>query len=75
MTVRLTATITCPRCGAQAPETMPADACLFFYECKSCKAMLRPKFGDCCVFCSFADTPCPPVQLSRRPGADAACCS
>jgi hypothetical protein len=54
---------------------MPADACLFFYECKSCKAMLRPKSGDCCVFCSFADTPCPPVQLSRRPGADAACCS
>jgi len=23
---------------------------------------MRPKPGDCCVFCSFGDVPCPPKQ-------------
>ncbi|WP_462229173.1 GDCCVxC domain-containing (seleno)protein [Mucilaginibacter sp.] len=32
---------------------MPPDSCLFFYQCESCKAMLNPKPGDCCVFCSY----------------------
>jgi hypothetical protein len=41
---------------------MPTDACQFFYECTSCKAMLRPKAGDCCVFCSYGSVKCPPVQ-------------
>ncbi|MEJ2256949.1 MAG: GDCCVxC domain-containing (seleno)protein, partial [Woeseiaceae bacterium] len=22
----------------------------------------KPKEGDCCVFCSYGDTECPPVQ-------------
>jgi hypothetical protein len=43
-------------------ETMPTDACQFFYECEHCKAMLRPKPGDCCVFCSYGSVKCPPVQ-------------
>ena len=33
-----------------------------FYPCKGCGAMLRPKAGDCCVFCSYGSVPCPPVQ-------------
>ena len=41
---------------------MPTDACVFFHECSECKAMLRPKAGDCCVFCSYGSTPCPPIQ-------------
>ncbi len=24
---------------------------------------LVPKKGDCCVFCSYADTKCPPRQM------------
>jgi hypothetical protein len=56
----MTATIICPVCRHQAVENMPTDCCLFFYECPGCKAMLRPKPGDCCVFCSYADKPCPP---------------
>jgi hypothetical protein len=60
----LVATITCPRCGTAKAEVMPDDACLFFYECTGCGAVLRPGPGDCCVFCSFADVPCPPVQSS-----------
>ncbi|MGE7197418.1 GDCCVxC domain-containing (seleno)protein [Brevundimonas sp.] len=23
---------------------------------------LKPLPGDCCVFCSYADVPCPPIQ-------------
>jgi hypothetical protein len=45
-----------------ARETMPMDACQYFYECRSCKSLLRPKPGDCCVFCCFGSVKCPPVQ-------------
>jgi hypothetical protein len=34
---------------------MTTTACQFFYECESCKTTLRPKAGDCCVFCSIRD--------------------
>ena len=53
----------CPECGFSNEEEMPVDRCQFFYECTTCGAVLRPKEGDCCVFCSFADTPCPSKQL------------
>ncbi|MDZ4079743.1 MULTISPECIES: GDCCVxC domain-containing (seleno)protein [Hydrocarboniphaga] len=58
--------ITCPRCGASKSETMPADACQFFYECSDCKTLLRPTAGDCCVFCSFGSVKCPPIQQQSR---------
>jgi hypothetical protein len=58
-------TITCPACGHRATEAMPADACLRVYECEGCGAVLRPKAGDCCVFCTYGDVPCPPVQEDR----------
>jgi hypothetical protein len=61
--ITLRSVITCPQCGARKEETMPVDACQFFYECTSCHAMLRPNPGDCCVFCSFGSVPCPPVQM------------
>jgi hypothetical protein len=31
-------------------ETMPTDACRYFYECIGCGTKLQPKSGDCCVF-------------------------
>ena len=62
----LVSTITCPRCATARAETMPTDACQIFYKCTGCGAMLRPKPGDCCVFCSHADVPCPPVQQDGR---------
>ena len=58
-------TITCPRCGHAETDTMPTDACQFFYDCKGCGVLLRPKEGDCCVFCSYGSVPCPPVQETR----------
>ncbi|WP_082784020.1 MULTISPECIES: GDCCVxC domain-containing (seleno)protein [Polynucleobacter] len=60
--MKLNSTITCPKCGAQKIEQMPTDSCQFFYECSSCKAILKPKSGDCCVYCSYGDVPCPPIQ-------------
>lgn len=57
--------ITCPSCGFRKEEVMPTDACQFFYECVGCDALLRPKPGDCCVFCSYGSVPCPPVQGAR----------
>ena len=59
--------ITCPHCGMANSETMPTDACRFFYECSGCGTRLRPKPGDCCVFCSYGSVPCPPIQ-TLRPG-------
>jgi hypothetical protein len=61
----LESVLTCPRCGASKTETMPTDACQFFYECSSCAALLRPRPGDCCVFCSYGTVKCPPIQLQR----------
>jgi len=58
----LESVLTCPHCGFNKEETMPMDACQFYYECSHCKALLRPKLGDCCVFCSFGSVRCPPIQ-------------
>ncbi|MEE8426739.1 MAG: GDCCVxC domain-containing (seleno)protein [Woeseiaceae bacterium] len=66
MEVILESTITCPECGHKETETMQTDACQFFYDCKSCNALLRPKPGDCCVFCSYGTTKCPPIQLGAE---------
>lgn len=60
--------ITCPSCGHRSAETMPTNACLFFYDCSRCQARLKPKAGDCCVFCSYGSVPCPPIQMGE------ACC-
>ena len=62
--ILLQSVITCPECGFSREETMPTDACLFYWECPSCHGLVRPKPGDCCVYCSFGTVPCPPVQAS-----------
>jgi hypothetical protein len=62
----LQSTLTCPNCGFQKIETMPTDACQFFYECQNCHALLKPKPGDCCVFCSFGSVKCPPIQTGHK---------
>lgn len=62
------ATLTCPQCGRRKKEEMPVDACQFFYDCEGCGARLKPKPGDCCVYCSYADVPCPPIQADARCG-------
>jgi hypothetical protein len=72
--MELISTITCPECGHRQAETMPTDACQFFYECRGCGAVLRPRPGDCRVFCSYGSLPCPPVQEARGQGGSPDCC-
>ncbi len=64
----LSSLITCPSCGHTSQEIMPTNACQFFYRCQGCDTLLRPKPGDCCVFCSYGDIRCPPKQAEMAPG-------
>jgi len=68
-TILLESIITCPKCAFSKKETMPTNACQFFYECDSCKEILKPKKGDCCVYCSYGTVACPPIQEDKN------CCS
>jgi len=74
-TATLQSTITCPKCGHQKEETMPTNACQFFYECENCNTVLKPKQGDCCVYCSYGSVACPPIQENGKEGCDSGCCS
>src|SRR5512146_288913 len=66
--VVLVSRLTCPVCGHVEVVTMPADACMWLYECKGCKALMRARAGDCCVFCSYGSVPCPSVQEQQACG-------
>lgn len=65
-TAERTSVLTCPECGHIKSEEMPLNACIIVYDCEGCGTSLRPKWGDCCVFCSYGTVPCPPVQIDGR---------
>lgn len=44
------------------------DVCQFFYECGGCGELLKPLKGDCCVYCSYGDTKCPPLVKADAQG-------
>jgi len=52
--LQLQSTITHPHCGHMSAEDMPTTARQFFYDCKGCGELLRPKPSDCCVFARTA---------------------
>jgi len=64
--VVLQSVITCPKCGHRAEETMPMNACLFFLRVLPMRRDIKPKSGDCCVFCSYGSVNCPPVQAGSE---------
>lgn len=71
--VELQSILRCPICRHDEIETMPENACVWIYTCKNCGQSLKPKSGDCCVFCSYGSVACPPMQIensarARRPG-------
>jgi len=66
--VVLESVLTCPECGWEKREVMPTQSCQFFYQCEMCMSVLRPKPGDCCVFCSYGTVKCPPMQSDRYCG-------
>lgn len=57
--------LTCPVCGDKENLEMPTDACQWFHKCVGCDSLLKPKEGDCCVFCSYGSVPCPPIQQEK----------
>ena len=61
--VKLKSVITCPLCSSQSEEIMPEESCKFIWECGACGEVSRAEEGDCCVYCSYGETPCPPVQV------------
>ena len=63
------AVITCPYCKVSKEELMPARYRVDSYLCTACGKMLTPESGECCVFCAFSNTICPPQQEKRN------CCS
>ena len=65
MNIILESTIICTACGHKEQETMSADSCQFFYQCKNCGTVLKPKPGDCCVYCSYGSVPCPSIQETK----------
>ena len=67
--------ITCPHCRTAKSEPMPTDACQIFYTCTGCRGTLRPKSGDCCVFCSYGSVQCPPIQAEHLGTSPASSCS
>lgn len=64
MKVKWQSIITCPHCGFHQEESMPADVCIYFWKCQQCQTVIKPKAGDCCVFCSYGTVHCPPVQMN-----------
>lgn len=64
--VELKSIINCPKCGHKKDELMPTDACQYFYECEKCKTVIKPKQGDCCVYCSYGSVNCPPIQAGNN---------
>lgn len=58
--------LTCPNCGNQKEEEMPTESCQYFYTCIKCNFFMKPKQGDCCVFCSYGTVTCPPKQKENK---------
>lgn len=63
LAVKTDAILTCPYCGKTQAVVMPTNACQYFYQCVHCGKIMKSKTGDDCVFCSYADTKCPPEQV------------
>jgi hypothetical protein len=56
--------ITCPSCGTAKTETMPTDACRYFYECTGCDIAAPQARRLLCVLFLWlrALSPCPGLE-------------
>ena len=45
---------------------MPTVACQYFYECEKLQDHLKPKQGDCCVYCSYGNVSLPTNQQDKN---------
>ena len=52
------ALLKCPFCSFIQEVVIPKNMCLEFYICKSCKKIITPSSGNCCVICAYSDKTC-----------------
>jgi hypothetical protein len=52
MKIILDSKITCP--------------CQILYTCENCNKNLKQNNGDCCVYCTHATIPYPPIQENKK---------
>ena len=66
--IKTKAVFTCPKCQTKTKVTMPTEGKQHFFKCtnEQCKANITIKEGECCVFCSYADKPCPSKQANPQ---------
>lgn len=69
------ARLTCPRCGHMQEAPIPTTSCVPFYICEGCKETIKASGEDCCVFCSYADRPCPLKSSGKDKGCAGDSCS
>jgi hypothetical protein len=63
------AKLKCPFCGKIEETEMPERHSETERPCKFCDKLMQASGADCCVFCKFSNTICPPQQEKRN------CCS
>jgi hypothetical protein len=63
--IKTEAVLICPECSASHKVVMPTEGKQHFYKCpnEECEANVATKEGECCVFCSHSDQPCPTKQI------------
>lgn len=57
-----TATIVCPHCNHPSEETMRVRIVERTIRCSECSEMIEAPADKHCVWCAYADIPCPVVQ-------------
>ncbi len=62
--------LTCPNCNHKFQEQMPENTYQSSFRCAECKEVIKTKKGECCVYCSYGDYPCPQAQI-----IGSSCCS
>lgn len=57
-----TATIVCPHCQHPSTETMRVRVVEHTIRCSECSETIEAPAAKHCVWCAYADVPCPVVQ-------------
>ena len=60
--------LTCPHCRAAIRAVMESDAWVIFLYCPECHERIDMRDGDCCVFRSYGERPCPHAAGNESPG-------
>lgn len=64
--IKLKTTIKCPVCKYKKELTMIEGVRLMTYDCPECKARLKTKSSECCIFCVYCSVPCTAAQQLKQ---------